>query len=166
MKTIIGVDPGLAGAFVVLGPEPKQFRYESMPVVKMGKDKDIRFQDVRDFFSYFTDEDAHAFLERAVPFAMGTRSAFNYGRGFNMIENALYLADIPVTYVEPMKWAKVMHAGISEDLKPKVKSQMAVRRLYPQLVKQIPATKTGKLDEGVVDALLIAGYGLREWSKR
>ncbi len=48
-----------------------------------------------------------------------------------------------------------------KDLLPKAKSLIAVKRLFPKLVKQLPRDRKGNLLDGPVDALLIAGYGLR-----
>lgn len=163
-RIIVGIDPGNTGAIVALqGNKIKSF---NMPVTKIGKSTEIDFQGIQDLLAgellYIT---AHFFVERAKPLAMGAKHAFNYGRGFAAIEIALLLAEVPVTYVEPTTWCKVMHEGISADFKPKVKSLVAVKRLYPKLVKQIPVNRNGKLHEGVVDALLIAGYGLRMISK-
>ena len=66
-----------------------------------------------------------------------------------------------MTYLEPSKWAKVMHEGISKDLKPKAKSTIAVERLFKKFHGSLPRNKNGKIHEGVMDALLIAGYAER-----
>lgn len=160
-KTVLGIDPGLAGAFVLF--DGKDFASFEMPITVSGKDRFVEFDAVHELLSHLTDTntDLHAYLERAVSFGMGTKSAFNYGRGFAAIEIAIELLKMPVTYVEPGKWAKEMHAGISGDLKPKAKSLIAVKRLFPKLVGQLPKGKKGKLLDGPIDALLIAAYGLR-----
>lgn len=152
---IIGIDPGLTGAIVCL--EDNEMRYWPMPLT----DKEICFDTVYQLLRTF-DKKGHVFLERAMPMAMGSKAAFNYGRGFMTIEMAIKLSGMPVTYVEPLKWSKIIHEGISNDLKPKAKSLIAVKRLFPTLSEQIPVTpKSKKMHEGVVDALLIAEYGRR-----
>lgn len=158
MKAVLGIDPGNSGAFVFLGAKG-QFSFSPMPLVENGKDKLVNFKMVQDVLRQF--QDVHVFLERAMPMAMGAKHAFNYGRSFMVLELAIKLAKNPVTYVEPNKWPKVMHDGISSDLKPKAKSIIAVERLYPNLFSKLPRSKTGKVHDGVVDALLIAGYGQR-----
>lgn len=157
MSWVVGIDPGQQGAIVFLNE--RKFLHSLMPL-KDKIEKEIDFTRVREILMKESRID-HVFLERAVPFAMGSKSAFNYGRGFMALELAIQLAGLPVTYVEPAKWTKAMHAGIKDDLKPKAKSITAVKRLYPQWLFDVPQTKTGKLHEGVVDALLIAGYGMR-----
>lgn len=154
----LGIDPGQQGAFVTF--DGRDFDFEPMP---LNAQKEIDFEGVREILA-MAPVGVHIFLERAMPLAMGAKHAFNYGRGFAAIEIAIQLSGLPVTYVEPAKWAKVMHEGISRDLKPKAKSAIAVERLLPQLAPQIPRNKNGKLHEGFVDALLIALFGLRRAS--
>lgn len=159
MKEVLAIDPGLTGAFVYL-TDSGEFEFEVMPIIKNDKDKEIDFDEVSKILKHY--DGAHVILERAMPMAMGAKHAFNYGRGFAALEIAIKINGSSVTYVEPQKWAKVMHDGISSDLKPKAKSVIAVNRLFKKMVKAIPASKNGKLHEGIVDALLLAGYGLRQ----
>lgn len=153
MKNVFAIDPGQAGAIVWY--DGKDFEHWPMPL----KNKEVDFYAVRKILK--RDADAHVFLERAYGGQMGSSGAFNYGRGFAALEIAVMTCKNPVTYVEPAKWCKVMHSGISSDLKPKVKSIKAIERLLPKLCKKVPKNKNGKMHEGVVDALLIAEYGRR-----
>lgn len=161
---ILGIDPGLQGHFVLY--DGKDFGSWKMPVRKIGKNSEIVFADVHALLHAVmaANKNVHVYLERAVSFGMGSTGAFNYGRGFAAIEIALGLLEFPVTYVEPHKWTKEMHEGISKDLKPKAKSLVAVERIFPKLVRALPRNTKGRLDEGAVDALLIAGYGWRKLS--
>ncbi len=158
---ILGIDPGLSGAFVLT--DGKSLLWWPMPVDSNGKDRLVDFKGVLETLKRITlNHDFHVALERALPMAMGSKHAFNYGRGFAALEIAIGLLGLPVTYVEPQKWAKEMHAGISADLKPKAKSLIAAKRLYPKLVAVLPTGRQGKVNEGPLDALLIAAYGLRK----
>jgi len=156
---VLAIDPGLKGGFVIF--DGKKFKWWAMPVVDDGKDKLVEFDRVHEILSVEVNAGTHVFLERAVSFGMGTKGAFNYGRGFASVEIAIELVGLPVTYVEPGKWTKEMCAGISNDMKPKAKALVAVKRLYPKLVESLPRDKKGKILDGAVDALLIAAYGLR-----
>ena len=160
-KGVLGIDPGLNGAFVLF--DGKALHSWPMPLTSDGKDKFVDFDGVHELLWSITDgaTDLPIFLERAVSFGMGTKSAFNYGRGFAAIEIAIQLLKAPVTYVESGKWTKEMHQGISADLKPKPKSLIAVKRLFPKFVEQLPKVKKGAILDGPIDALLIAAYGLR-----
>lgn len=161
MKKVLGIDPGISGAFVLTnGIELESW---PMPIITNGKDKFIHYAGVLKLLCKLVraEPSLHVYLERAIPMAQGAKSAFNYGKGFAALEIALETLQMTVTYVEPQKWAKVMHEGISSDLKPKAKSLIAVKRLYPRLVKLLPTNTKGRLLDGPVDALLIAAYGLR-----
>jgi hypothetical protein len=107
--------------------------------------------------------DVPVFLERAIPMAMGSKGAFSYGRGYEKILCALIEAGYSehrIGIIEPATWARRIHEGISKDLKPKAKSLIAVRRLFPEsILKQLPRNRKGELLDGPVDALLIAAYG-------
>lgn len=159
---ILGIDPGLEGSFILY--DGFVFEQWKMPTRKIGKGKEIVFKDLHAIVHSILVSHGRmpVYLERAVAFGMGSTGAFNYGRGFAAVEIALSVLDFPVTYVEPHKWAKEMHEGISKDLKPKAKSLVAIERLFPDLVRHLPRNTKGKLLEGPVDALLIAGYGYRK----
>jgi hypothetical protein len=161
---VLGIDPGLNGAIVLLD-DAGGLQNFLMPLTVEGKNKSLDFEALQKNFQGIPASGCHVFLERAVAFGMGLTGAFSYGRGFGFIEIAIKLAGLPVTQVSPKEWTKEMHQGISADLKPKVKSQIAVERLFPQFVSAIPRAK-GKMHEGIVDALLIAGYGLRKLGQK
>lgn len=160
--SVIGIDPGITGAIVVTnGLDLVSW---PIPVIRNGKQTEIDFQEL--IVRLDEIEKAfgklQAFLERAVPMAMGSKSAFSYGRGFQAILDALAVVEGAFTMVEPQVWTKEMHQGISQSLKPKARSLIAVRRLFPRLVGLLPVKPKSKvLLDGPVDALLIAGYGLR-----
>lgn len=154
-KIILGIDPGKTGGFVLL-QESKLLNFAIMPLNSEGEPC---FDGIRKILKDFNPD--CIFLERAVSFGMGSKGAFNYGRGFAALEIATKLSGKSLTYVEPNKWTKEMFEGISKDLKTKVKSGIALERLFKSFVKRIPL-KAGKAHEGIVDALLIAAYGQRK----
>jgi hypothetical protein len=157
---VLGVDPGLKGAFLLT--EGSYIRSQMpMPIVTDGKDQSVDFKVVSQFLGAAGKHKPHVFLERPVSFGMGTKGAFTYGRGFEAIVIALQVNAMPFTLVEPSRWAKEMHEGTSASLKPKVRSLIAARRLFPGLIEQLPKRAKGGYHDGFVDALLIAGYGLR-----
>lgn len=160
MRSVLAIDPGNNGALVRL-TKSGDFEWRSMPLKEDGKNTSVDFFGVEKILRSFLGVDM-VLLERASAFNMGASGAFNYGRGFAALEIAIALLDMPVTYVEPSKWSRAMHQGISKDLKPKAKSLIAAERLYPKQFKQVPRGPiSGKPHEGVIDALLIAGYGLK-----
>lgn len=158
---VLGIDPGISGALVVT--DGRTLDSYPMPIKVDGKNKSVDFRAVRDLLGNLLEVcgPLHVFLERAIPMAMGSAGAFSYGRGFEALVIAIDLVGFPMTQVDPSRWAKEMHEGISADLKPKARSLIAVKRLYPHLVAQLPKRPKGGLHDGPIDALLIAGYGLR-----
>jgi hypothetical protein len=163
INPVLGIDPGNSGAFILTDGE-SLLEHWMMPLIVNGKDKSIDFDRVHEILFIVQEQhpSIHVFIERAVPMAMGAKHAFNYGRGFAALEIAIQLLEFKVTYVDPQKWAKEMHEGISGDLKAKAKSMVAVKRLFPRLVPRLPQKAKGGLHDGPIDALLIAGYGLRK----
>jgi hypothetical protein len=156
----LGIDPGIKGALVFVDTQAVDgdLVFHPMPV---NAQSEIDFDELhRILVEYDCD---HIFLERAVPFAQGAKAAFNYGRGFAAVEIAIQFCGKSVTYVEPGKWAKEMHQGIDADLKPKAKTLIAMKRLFPNV--SIPLTpKSKKPHDGFIDAFMIAQWGLRQLS--
>ena len=152
---VVGIDPGLAGAIVLLGPD-------SLETFKMPIDEGrVSFDGLVELFLSLP-KTAPVFLERAKALAMGSTYAFNYGNDFAKVEIALKVAGLSTIYIDPTAWTKAMFTGVSKDLKPKARAKIALERLYPSIVPLVPRTpKSKELVEGVVDAVLIAGYGKR-----
>jgi hypothetical protein len=154
MNKILGIDPGLKGAFFLSEPY-NHFGHWEMPI----HNKEPYFDGIRSILEKTRPD--HIFIERAIPMAMGAKHAFNYGRGFAALEIAIALSKIPVTYVEPAKWQKALFDGIDSRLKPKERALIAIERLLPEVASIIPKGRTGRMHEGIVDAALIAHYGWR-----
>lgn len=152
----MGIDPGLSGYLVQLRSDNNSFEAWPMPL----DNKEVSFYSVHSILKHAGP--SHIYLERAMPMAMGSKHAFNYGRGFAAIEIAIKLTNIPVTYVEPAKWMKALFDGIDARLKPKERAKIAFERLLPSYVDLAPKSRTGKLHEGFVDAALIAYYGRKQ----
>lgn len=157
---VVSIDPGKKGAIVALDEKRNIRAIKSMP---LGRDNFVNYETVYKVLmsinkSYKIE---HIFLELAKPMAMGAKHAFNYGMDFKSLEIAVIMTKIPFTLIEPNKWAKKMHQGISSKYKPKVKSAIAVERLYSNQLDKLHITKTGNIHDGQVDAVLIADYGLR-----
>jgi hypothetical protein len=156
---ICAIDPGIGGAILVTDGV-KFLEAHAMPLLDVAVSFDGIHQLLGDLEFRFKID--HIFLERAIPMAMGAKGAFSYGRGFEAIVIAISLRKAPMTMVEPSRWTREMHEGISHDLKPKAKSLQAARRLFPGLLPLLPTKPKGGFHDGMVDALLLAGYGLRK----
>ena len=157
---IISIDPGKKGAIVWLNADATDFYFEKMPLDSEGK---IDFIILRELLNRDPDEQQHIFSEKPNTMGvMGATQAFNYGVDFGLLLSVVIDSELPYTLVEPNKWTKIIHAGIDSKYKPKAKSQIAVKRLFPKFLSRIPKTKPRYYSEGVVDALLIAEYGRRQ----
>ena len=159
MTNILGIDPGQKGGMVLLSPSGVVIAHKEIPLDTL-KDLDkMRLNDyIKDFKKF---GEMHVILERILPFAMSAKSCLTFGRHLGMLEFAFYVEKIPMTLIEAAKWTKEMHQGIDANLKPKVKSSIAVERLFPALNLSFPKNYK-KPHEGIVDALLIAEYGRRK----
>lgn len=155
-KIVLGIDPGLSGAIVLFGGGV--FDYIVMPIKNKNEVNATLIKNFIESHQHLID---CVFLERPLAFNMPARAALNYGRGFGAIEAVVELSGLPVIYVEPKKWTKIIHQGINSKLEAKEKSLVALNRLHPKIKPLIPANRNGKLHDGVVDALLIADYGVR-----
>lgn len=154
---LLAFDPGKQGAVCLMDTVTKGISFQVLPHTPEG---DVDFDKVCDIL--MEEGPDHIFLEKASGYSMGAKHAFTYGRGFMALEIAIKLSEIPVTYIEPSRWAKQMHLGINNNLKPKVKSAIAVKRLFPKIFKTLPKMGKGKHTrphEGIVDAILICQYG-------
>src|SRR6476619_5903668 len=91
-REVLAIDPGNLGAIVYLNSNG-DFQFFKMPLDEEG----ISFGGIVEVLKNF--KDVPIFLERAIPFKMGTKHAFSYGRGFGFIEIAVQLSGNPITYV-------------------------------------------------------------------
>lgn len=163
---IVGIDPGLSGAFcfMKIDDASKQLcsiDFEKMPVIE----REIDFQGLVKIFQYVFVNDAPAFfIEKvsAMP-GQGVCSMFKFGRCVGAVQMLAALSDAPVIEVSPQKWQKEMHEGISRNSVkcPKNRSLIAAGRLFPK-VNLLATERSRKAHEGFVDALLIAEYGRRQ----
>jgi crossover junction endodeoxyribonuclease RuvC len=158
MKAVLGIDPGLSGGLVVISPSREVISLNVMPTI--GNELDLPALSSILSDAIYTHGIGLCCLERSQSMPkQGVASTFKYGRVCGAIEGMLAVLGIPYTMVEPVKWTKVLHLGLSRDLGPKERSSLAAKRLYPTLDLRASA-RSVKPHEGLVDALLIATYGL------
>lgn len=159
---ILGIDPGQSGGLVLIDQDANVIKKSTMPIDSQ-KDLDkLAFLELLSLWK--ATGEFHVYLERIIPFAMNAKSALTFGKQLGMIEFVLWDRKYPFTLIEATKWTKEMHQGVSQDIKPKVRSGLVIERLFPGLdLRGTPASK--KNHEGLVDALLIAEYGRRQLCK-
>lgn len=150
MARILGVDPGLSGAIVLLDTVFMSLRVFDMPVAKAGANGrnvlmdgllarhiealgEIDFAIIEDVHSMPTD---------------GSSSAFKFGTAFGVVRGIVAAKNIPTVFVQPNKWKSIM--GLSG--KDKDASRQKVIELFPREANLFARKK----DHGRADAALLA----------
>ena len=152
MTAILGIDPGAAGGWVILGGEGGLVDLGRMDKLDEREHADLVAGWTVTFPSLF------AYVERAQAFPrMGVAGAFNYGKGYGMWLGMLAAAGIGYETVPAAAWQKALGlsgAGGGRAKNPSGHKRALVeeaRRRWPELPKH----------SGVCDASLIAEYGRR-----
>ena len=177
-KGILGVDPGLDGGLVLLGPNHQVLEKFILPTIestKKGtkKQKDGTVKETKSikryidlvqlnrYFEQLKPDVSHCFMEQVASRpGMSAPAVFKFGRVYGILEGLLTGHKIPYTLVTPQRWAKTIHAGIEGGMEPKDKSRVALGRLFPEIDLR-SSERSIKPHEGLMDALLIAAYGQR-----
>lgn len=152
---IVGIDPGLSGCIVLLGPNNTYLRHLHMPTMKLGTKNRVNGAAVAAFLSAQTLH--HAYLEQvgAMPGGgerkMGAASAFSFGHGAGVVEGLLQGLGIPYTLVQPQAWKK--RAALQGQDKDAARTRAI--QLYPG-VRDLDLKAKG---QALADAMLIARFG-------
>jgi len=154
---ILGIDPGVSGALVVLDRTGQYVDHAIMPAMKIDKSNRVDGRKVARFLREYPAI-RYAFIERvhAIPRGgkakMGASTSFAFGHSAGKVECAVEVLGIPFALVTPLKWKK--HAGLIG--KDKDASRLLAKQLYPDLRV---LDQKGK-GQAVADAILIARYGM------
>lgn len=152
MSYLIGVDPGVSGAIVVLQSAacPDPVEWIRMPTIKQGKSSRVDAAAVARFLADF--DVGHAYIEQvgAMP-GQGVTSMFTFGHAAGVVEGVVVGQMIPITKVTPQAWKR--RAGLVGADKDAARSRAI--QLWPSWAA------LGKKGEGqaLADAALIARYG-------
>lgn len=143
-RIVIGIDPGVSGAFGLLADNSEFFNVYDMPPNPA---------DIYDMLRVVTTCNCSfsAILEQQNPRpGNGAAATFKMGVGFGVIQATLAALKIPYTIVSPAKWKRAM--GLDTD---KEKSRAMARAMWPDAPLNL------KKHEGRAEALLLA-----EWRRR
>jgi crossover junction endodeoxyribonuclease RuvC len=156
VNIIVGFDPGLSGGIAFISPVG--LLAEPMPVTKEGLD----LVALRHLLEPIQTEIRMAFIERIHAVQMGSKSSMlSFGCGYGMIQGLLAGLQIPFELVRPTVWCKTMHSGVDADMKPKDKSLVVARRIFPK-ESFLASERSKKPHDGMIDAALIAEFGRRK----
>lgn len=150
----LGIDPGMSGAIVVLGPQGDILDYCLCPKTVVGKSKRVDIPTLA-LFIRGQDNVMKAYIEKvgAMP-GQGVSSMFSFGHATGAVEGCVAAMGIGITHLSPQAWKKKF--GLIGGDKDAARSKLALR--YPE---QTVFTLKGK-GQAVADATLIglAGMGV------
>lgn len=152
---IVGIDPGQKGAIVI------RHNDEVETIVMPMLDGEFDAVAVAELFLEIASEVKMVYLEDI--FAMpksAASSMLSFGQSHGKIVGILTALRIPYTLVRAQKWQKVMLANVT-GADTKVRALKAVQKLFP-MVELCPSKRSNKPHDGIVDAILISEYGIRE----
>ena len=151
---IIGIDPGLNGAIVIM-ENNKVLSVFDMPVMSEGKKNKRQLnsaQLVRIIKeNTLANDDINVVVEQvnAMP-GQGVTSMFNFGQTFGAIKGVCAALELPIFFVRPAKWKKHFELiNASKD-----SSRTKVIEMYPTLSNVLAKKK----DVNKSDAILIARF--------
>ena len=151
---IIGIDPGLSGAIVIL-ENNKVLKLFEMPVMAEGKKNKRQLNSAR-LVNIFREnssnnEEVAVVVEQvnAMP-GQGVTSMFNFGQSFGAIKGVCAALNLPIFFVRPSKWKK--HFELINSSKDS--SRTKAIEMYPSLADQLAKKK----DVNKSDAILIARF--------
>lgn len=150
---VMGIDPGLRGAFACLGPETIA---GPIPIAS----DEIDIYRLSSIVSMHKPELIVVEWAQAMP-KQGVASTFKYGKGFGKILGMLETLGIAHQLVRPRAWKGAVLSGTKKD---KAAAIHYVRRKYPT-IDLTPGTHR-KPHDGIADAVCIADYALRELTRK
>jgi hypothetical protein len=158
MKTYIGIDNGVTGAYAILRPDDT---WEHSPVLTIdcGRDRLLDVHGNRDFVLGAVEraggrDHVLSLCERPQKNPLfGAKGNFANGRNGEFWRVLLGVLGIPFLVVEPRAWQKAIFLGIP-GTKPKRRAQLFVEQRYPHI--DLSAFGNAETREGIRDAMCLA----------
>jgi crossover junction endodeoxyribonuclease RuvC len=146
---LLGVDPGLQGALAFYDIELASLLCVDMPIIRTRNKTQLIDAEIVSSIRSMRPDAAVVELVHAMP-KQGVTSTFNFGVGFGVLRGILATLEIPVSFLTPQEWRRVVHVqGIAGD---KGASRLRAMQLFPKQSEQFARVK----DHGRADAALIA----------
>ena len=163
-RYVIGCDPGVNGAIVVLknGRPVKKFE-----TPKIGSEFDYAY--LRKFLLHYKNKGAVIYFEELMGRGGGWGASQNFkmARAYEFIKSTSMALRFPNYEIKPRTWQEVMFKNTKiiwkQGKKKKTKDTkamalVAARRMFPEFDLR-KNSRCSKVHDGIVDALLIAYYG-------
>lgn len=158
-KFILGVDPGLTGAFGIIDHESGHVvQIIDLKAIKRGNRNDIDLRDLSWMFSAYAADIELAVVEDvgAMTGREGVSSMFTFGRSMGIAVGIIAAYQIPIYFVIPSVWKGVL--GLSRD---KNLSRSKAAELFPLSAADFSLKKHCDRAE----AVLLAHFGKRFLNK-
>ena len=154
---VLGIDPGLGGGMVILNGR-KDVK-EKLPFKKTKESGNLNCIEIHEFLQNKTID--HVYLEKvhALP-NVGAGSSFKFGIAFGQIQAILELNRLKYKLVSPKRWQS-SYPAMQKDLRPKERALLNAKREFPGCDLR-KSTRARVWNDGLVDAALIALYGLKD----
>ena len=147
---IMGIDPGFSGAIAVLDPDLKVDSVMDMPIIKVGKKRELDEARLADLFKMWQGKSITVGLEKSQTMPnQGIVSSGRYMASYGFLRGLCVGNGIPYHLIQPQSWKKAMMPDMGKE---KGASIQKVSQLHPEL------TLTRVKDHGIADAVLIARY--------
>jgi hypothetical protein len=164
MKYYIGIDIGLQGGIVILDKDGQIKESHPMPTDKSGIDI-IELDKI--FWDYEGTPTMVVFEKLGPIFGSSKKTTWSMGVQVGLMRTICAVRSIPFTEVPAKVWQKEMFQGIpainksgKSSLDTKAMALEALKRLYPSVSFKRP--RADKQHDGLIDALLMAGYAKRK----
>lgn len=146
---VLGIDPGQKGGIAFI----TDFHSEAVPMPMIGKDFDVPA--IMEIIRTKSVELVVIEKVHGMP-GQGVRSTFTFGYGVGVIVGTVETLGLPLRWVTPQAWKKIVLAGTGKD---KDAAIAHVRQAYPGVALVPPRCRTPH--DGIADAVCIAEYGRR-----
>lgn len=154
---ILGIDPGLSGAYALLGPEGLQ-AVGDLPTVqkahKGGSRSELSPHLLHEVIARLPKIDIAVVEQVTASPQMGTVSAFRFGECYGSINAVLACVGIRTEFVRPAAWKKAL--GLNSDAEV---SRAKALEYFPEASEFFMR----KMDHNRAEAALLAEFGKRNY---
>jgi hypothetical protein len=165
---VIGIDPGKHGGIIIINDD---YEIKKYTIPKIGNEIDVR--NLNAILSCYNTDSIVVIEKVHALFGASAGSTFDFGYTCGLLEGIIVANNFKYFMVPPKDWQKEMFQGIDpiyklgkqKRLETKKMAELAYKRLFCEVDLYITdnETKSKKVHDGLVDALLIAAYGKRKF---
>lgn len=149
---LIGIDPGIVGAWAVLNDLGTIVAIGDLPIAGEGARRSVSAPLFAAVMARYLP--TSAIVETVGPMPkQGISSTFKFARSLGIIEGVIGSAHCPISYVSPTVWKRHYQLGSEKE-----QARQRAINTWPEKAEQYFARKK---DHGRAEACLIALWGLR-----